>query len=257
MSWHYLDENCELCTFSPGQVEEFSGIYFSATPPSALLSLIPAAAVFCSPGNAMGTFRGSPSGTGIGNPMDKKYRYGEKRGCVICQRSFRPKDRGSNQKCCSNACRGVLQTWKATKTCAICGEKFLPTRPRYETCSRSCGTMLRLSRRKIDPMVGVRKRLAVFCCALIARCLRNKSDKTASLLGYSVEELRTHLEAHFESWMSWRNYGKGNTEWSIDHSRPISSFPASATLAEINALENLRPMCHRKNCAKKNKWAGR
>ena len=50
--------------------------------------------------------------------------------------------------------------------------------------------------------------------------------------------------------MSWDNYGKSNDQWSIDHSRPISSFPMTTTLAEINALENLRPMWHRKNCAR-------
>jgi hypothetical protein len=103
-------------------------------------------------------------------------------------------------------------------------------------------------------MVKVRKRLAVFCCSAIARCLRNKTDRTAALLGYSVEELRAHLEAHFATGMSWKNYGKGMDQWSIDHSRPISSFPMTATLAEINAIGNLRPMWHRKNCAKKNKW---
>src|SRR5574343_900066 len=186
--------------------------------------------------------------------MDKKYRYGEPRNCIICEKLFSPRDKGSQQKCCSNACRGVLQTRKATRACSVCVKEFVPSRPGYETCSRTCGTKLRLSRRKIDPMVDVRKRLAVFSCSLIARCLRNKTDRTAVLLGYSVEELRSHLEAHFEPGMSWDNYGKMIDQWSIDHSRPISSFPATATLAEINALENLRPMWHRKNCAKKNKW---
>lgn len=186
--------------------------------------------------------------------MDKKYRYGEERKCAICGKSFKPRDKGSPQQCCSNACRGVLQTRKAVRTCAVCGKEFLPSRPGYETCSRKCGTALRLSRRKFDPMVEVRKRLAVFCCSAIARCLRNKTDRTAAILGYSVEELRAHLEKHFEAGMSWNNYGKGCNEWSIDHSRPISSFPMTTTLAEINALENLRPMWHRENCAKKNKW---
>ena len=189
--------------------------------------------------------------------MDKKYRYGEERSCVICEKSFKPRDKGSVQKCCSNSCRGALQTKKATRDCAVCGMQFLPSRPECKTCSRACGTVLRLSRRKIDPMVEVRKRLAVFCCSVIARCLRNKTDRTAALLGYSVEELRAHLESHFEPGMSWDNYGKRNDQWSIDHSRPISSFPMTTTLAEINALENLRPMWHRKNCAKKNKWEGR
>ncbi len=68
---------------------------------------------------------------------------------------------------------------------------------------------------------------------------------------------RINVDGNFEPGMSWDNYGKRNDQWSIDHTRPISSFPMTTTLAEINALENLRPMWHRKNCAKKNKWEGR
>ena len=188
--------------------------------------------------------------------MDKKYQYGTERNCIVCSKPFTPRDKDSTQQCCSYACRGSLQTRKATKSCAVCGVEFLPSRPEYETCSRPCGTVLRLSRRTIDPMVEIRGRLALFCCGVIARCLRNKTDRTAALLGYSVESLRAHLEAHFEPGMSWENYGKGSDSWSIDHSRPISSFPMTATLAEINSLENLRPMWHRKNCSKKNKWEG-
>lgn len=186
--------------------------------------------------------------------MDKKYRYGEERTCIVCAKTFIPRDKGSQQKLCSYVCRGILQTRKATRVCAICGKEFLPSRPGYETCSRKCGTDLRLSRREFDPMVEVRRRLAVFCCSVIARCLRNKTDRTAALIGYSVEELRAHLQSNFELGMSWDNYGKGYDEWSIDHCRPISSFPMTTTLSEINALENLRPMWHRKNCSKRNKW---
>lgn len=36
----------------------------------------------------------------------------------------------------------------------------------------------------------------------------------------------------------------------------MSFIYSRATLAEINSLENLRPMWHRKNCSKKNKWEG-
>lgn len=188
--------------------------------------------------------------------MDKKYRYGELRACIICGMEFRPRDKGTKQKCCSNTCRGALQTKKSVRKCAICKKEFLPKRPSYKTCSRRCGTDFRLSRIKHDPMVEVRKRMAAFCCSAIARCLRNKTDKTSNLLGYTVKELCDHLESHFQDGMSWDNYGKGRHQWSIDHSRPISSFPETATLAEINALENLRPMWHIENCAKKNKWEG-
>lgn len=40
----------------------------------------------------------------------------------------------------------------------------------------------------------------------------------------------------------------------MDHTRPVSSFPMSTTVAEINALSNLRPMWHVDNCSKGNKW---
>jgi hypothetical protein len=100
----------------------------------------------------------------------------------------------------------------------------------------------------------VNKKIALFCCGTIHRCLRGKNDKTASLLGYTVSELKSHLESHFKPGMSWDNYGKGHESWSIDHTRPISSFPKSATIAEINALGNLRPMWHKENCSKGNKW---
>lgn len=186
--------------------------------------------------------------------MNKKYRYGEERSCAICLKRFKPRDKGTQQKCCSNECRGALQTRKAMKNCSVCGKEFLPSRPIYNTCSRACGVAFRISRREIDPMVDVRRRLAVFCCSSIARCLRNKTDRTRILLGYSTEELRAHLEKHFQLGMTWENYGKGKDQWSIDHTRPISSFATTAKLAEINALENLRPMWHSQNCSKKNKW---
>lgn len=188
--------------------------------------------------------------------MKKTYIYGDETACATCEKTFRPRDKGSKQKFCSYACRGVHQTQQAIKKCAVCEKDFMPSRPSYKTCSRPCGVAFRSARRVRDPMVEIRAKLAVFCCTVIARCLRNKTDRTAELLGYSAEELRTHLEKHFEPGMSWENYGKGMDSWSIDHSRPITKFPATATLAEINALENLRPMWHRKNCAKKNKWEG-
>lgn len=191
-----------------------------------------------------------------GEIMHPKYRYGTERECVICGTPFSPRDKGSEQRCCSNNCRGKLQTQRAQRACAWCGKTFLPVQPTYKNCSRRCGTAYRMSRRTIDPMVDVRRRLALFCCSAIARCLRNKTDRTAALLGYSVEQLRSHLEAHFEPGMCWDNYGKGRTEWSIDHTRPISSFPLTATLAEINSLKNLRPMWHPKNCSKRDKWEG-
>lgn len=175
---------------------------------------------------------------------------------MVCEKTFCPRDKVSGQKFCSYACRGIYQTRQATKTCPICATQFVPTRPGYQTCSRGCGAALREQTKIPDPMVKVRNKMALFCCSAIARSLRNKTDRTAALLGYSSEELRDHLERNFQQGMSWENYGKGRNDWSIDHTRPISTFPPTATIAEINSLDNLRPMWHSQNCAKKNKWEG-
>lgn len=191
--------------------------------------------------------------------MDAKYRYGKPRHCVMCGATFTTRDKNLTQRCCSNDCRGKQQTARATKDCVVCGEKFLPSRPGYKTCGRKCGTAWRLSRHVQDPLTPARKKLAMFCCSILARSLKGsgKSDTVARLLGYSTRALLRHLESYFEEGMTWANYGKKKGQWSIDHTRPISSFPPTTPIKEINALSNLRPMWHSRNCSKRAKWGGR
>jgi hypothetical protein len=69
-------------------------------------------------------------------------------------------------------------------------------------------------------------------------------------LGYTIAQLRAHIERQFLRGMSWDNYGK----WHIDHILPISSFVfASADDPEVRAawaLTNLRPMWGLANISK-------
>jgi hypothetical protein len=80
------------------------------------------------------------------------------------------------------------------------------------------------------------------------------------IVGYIVHELRQHLEAQFEDWMTWDNYG---TWWHIDHRRPIAAFglPSMASKDEIVArakecwaLSNLRPLEAKANMRKGARW---
>lgn len=66
------------------------------------------------------------------------------------------------------------------------------------------------------------------------------SGKCLSRLGYSLEELKIHLESRFSDGMSWGNYGK----WHIDHIRPCASFDQTddGQFGECWALSNLRPL---------------
>ena len=187
----------------------------------------------------------------------KEYIYGVKRDCLVCGKTFQPRDKSSKSKYCSYSCNNKSRTINKPRKCVVCSEIIAnPHHKNTKTCGRKCGTTYRLGRRKMDPMVIVRKRLAVFCCSVIARSLRGKTDTTKRMLGYSAEQLRSHLESQFTKEMTWQNYGKKTGQWSIDHKRPISKFPISATIEEINALQNLQPLWHSENCRKRNRWEG-
>lgn len=82
----------------------------------------------------------------------------------------------------------------------------------------------------------------------ISRCLTNKTDRTSATLGYTKEELTSHLESLFLEGMTWGNWGT----WHIDHIRPIASFLKSGITdpKEINALQNLRPLWAAENLSK-------
>lgn len=77
-----------------------------------------------------------------------------------------------------------------------------------------------------------------------------KSKRTFELLGYSLEDLKRHLESLFQEGMTFENYG----EWHIDHKIPISVFnfdkPEQIDFKRCWALENLQPMWAKENLRK-------
>jgi len=118
-------------------------------------------------------------------------------------------------------------------------------------------------RRKNDIIFRLRRNVS----STIADALKsnNSSKRGKSILdflGYSILDLKNHLEKHFESWMSWENYGLYNSEscedndtdtwtWQIDHIIPQSKL-LYASMQDENfkkcwALENLRPLWSKQN----------
>lgn len=68
--------------------------------------------------------------------------------------------------------------------------------------------------------------------------------KTFDLLGYSLDELKTHLEKQFISGMTWGNYGKSG--WEVDHIIPLAAHNYQ-TVDDIDfkrawTLSNLQPL---------------
>lgn len=74
---------------------------------------------------------------------------------------------------------------------------------------------------------------------------------TQSLLGYSIDELRSHLERQFSRGMGWHNMGG----WHIDHIVPLASFKITGAddpeLKRAWALTNLRPLWAKDNIRKR------
>ena len=77
---------------------------------------------------------------------------------------------------------------------------------------------------------------------------------TFKLLGYTPEELKSHMESLFKPGMSWDNYG----EWHIDHRRPRASFVIESAedkqFLQCWSLSNLQPLWAIENSRKSDFW---
>ena len=75
------------------------------------------------------------------------------------------------------------------------------------------------------------------------------------LVGYTLSELKQHLELLFWEGMSWENYGKNG--WHIDHAIPISWWQYNTyddhEFKQCWALCNLQPLWEYDNLSKGDK----
>jgi len=73
------------------------------------------------------------------------------------------------------------------------------------------------------------------------------------MVGYTLIDLKVHLEGLFEPWMGWNNYGK----WHVDHIVPIDSFNYETALdpdfKKCWELSNLQPLEAIENMRKGNR----
>ncbi len=74
---------------------------------------------------------------------------------------------------------------------------------------------------------------------------------------YEQPILKRHLERRFLPGMNWKNHGRGNGKWHIEHRRPIKSFtfenPEDLQFQVCWALENLWPIWEEDNFKKGSK----
>lgn len=108
--------------------------------------------------------------------------------------------------------------------------------------------------RKEKPSFRIHKYISyVVKYSLEKRC---STHDIFSKLGYTIEDLMSHIENQFKEGMSWDNYG----EWHIDHIVPQSWLPFNS-LEDENfikswCLSNLQPLWAKENISKGNRFAG-
>lgn len=87
----------------------------------------------------------------------------------------------------------------------------------------------------------------------IWKAVQKNNRSWVSLVGYTLDQLMTHLGKQFTKGMGWHNFG----EWHIDHIVPKSSFTYASTddpeFKECWSLSNLRPLWADQNLSKSSK----
>lgn len=83
------------------------------------------------------------------------------------------------------------------------------------------------------------------------QCAR-KQTKTIELLGCTFEFFRGWLESQFTDGMTWKNYGSGDGQWQIEHTKPIALFDLSDKEQQAAAFHytNCKPLWAAENHAK-------
>jgi len=107
----------------------------------------------------------------------------------------------------------------------------------------------RNNRRKNDPKFHLDTNFAI----MILKALKEKKEgrRWEKLVGYTLNDLRKHLEKKFNGRMAWDNYG---SYWHIDHIIPKSKFCYTSSknkeFKKCWALNNLQPLEGKENLRK-------
>ena len=156
----------------------------------------------------------------------------------------------------------------------FCGRKFFATQKLKKYCSFSCANNNKEERQKLYSKINrayfnkllkerrkqPRYHLEKVISNAIQKSLKSKQPKNyrkwEKLVGYTLEQLKEHLEKQFTKKMNWKNLGK---YWHIDHRIPVSWFEYQKAEEKefLNcwSLLNLQPKEKKENLVKNNKYA--
>lgn len=118
-------------------------------------------------------------------------------------------------------------------------------------------------KRKENPNFRLRGIISIAIGDALKKNGKSKNgDSSLKYLPYTIQELREYLEAQFEPWMTWDNWGVYNSKtwddndlttwkWQLDHIIPHSTFQyvsmEDQAFRDCWALSNLRPLSAKQN----------
>ena len=113
------------------------------------------------------------------------------------------------------------------------------------------------TRRHSDPIIRLRMNFSNLISYHLSQTTKNKVRKRRrhweDIVGYTLSELKEHLEQQFQEGMTWDNYGK----WHVDHKYPASLFQITSLecdeFKKCWDLQNLQPLWAEDNIRKSNK----
>ncbi len=105
------------------------------------------------------------------------------------------------------------------------------------------------SRLRENPVIAMAERVSSGISKALLSVGASKTAPTFSLLGFTPEQLKEHIEKQFLPKMTWKN----RSEWQIDHITPISSAKSESDVIALNQLFNLRPIWSSENNLKRAK----
>jgi hypothetical protein len=117
----------------------------------------------------------------------------------------------------------------------------------YQSNYKNIKNYKRRERLKTDILFSLEKSIRNYIYECFKKNGYKKSSRTYNILGCSFEELKLHLEAKFEDWVTWENRGLYNGElnygWDIDHIIPLSTAETEEDIIKLNHYTNLQPLC--------------
>jgi hypothetical protein len=118
-------------------------------------------------------------------------------------------------------------------------------------------------KRRLDPNYFLRENASDSIRKALKRMGKIKQGKSVlSYFGYSIEDLKNHLESLFEPWMNWDNHGSykrgewndndpSTWKWQLDHIIPQADLPYESmedeNFKKCWCLNNLRPLSAKVN----------